>query len=261
MLPSGWESEFVAGEGLARVFFSACAFSRVAWQKALHAKTRGAYADIVMLDKQIAVYKLHGDVTIYVLGSHDNNELILAAALETIQDALEILLRGHVSRRALLENFDYVLLVIDETIDKGVLIETDAQVIATRCAMSDRPAAFTRKRREIVLFLLCCGLIISSFVCSAARADAEPDYRHCEGSDYSQFEKLKKRKRPPRVISCPPSSLTFSLTCARCAPRAPPFQTLSTCGSFWRASQRCERCSGRPLRRRVSSIRATSLAP
>ena len=112
-------------------------------QKALHTKTRGAYADIVMLDKQIAVYKASGDVTIYVLGSHDNNELVLVAALESIQEALEILLRGHVSKRGMLENFDYVLLAIDETIDKGVLIETDPQTIATRCAMSDRPAAFT----------------------------------------------------------------------------------------------------------------------
>jgi hypothetical protein len=97
-----------------------------------------------MLDKQIAVYKLHADVSIYVLGSHDNNELILVAALESIQEALEILLRGSLSKKALLENFDFVLLVIDETIDKGVLIETDAHVIANRCAMSDRPAAFTR---------------------------------------------------------------------------------------------------------------------
>jgi hypothetical protein len=65
--------------------------------------------------------------------------------LESIQEALEILLRGPISKKSLLENFDYLLLVIDETIDKGVLIETDAQMIANRCAMSDRPAAFTRK--------------------------------------------------------------------------------------------------------------------
>jgi hypothetical protein len=136
---------------LLQVFFACRPFLTpvCAVQKALHAKTRGAYADIVMLDQQIAVYKLHGDATIYVLGSHDNNELVLAAALDTLQEALEILLRGHLSKRTLLENFDYVLLAIDETVDKGVLIETDAQVIATRCAMSDRPAAFTRELTRV----------------------------------------------------------------------------------------------------------------
>ncbi len=54
-------------------------------------------------------------------------------------------MRGSLSKKTLLENFDYLLLAIDETIDKGVLIETDAHMIANRCAMSDRPAAFTRK--------------------------------------------------------------------------------------------------------------------
>ena len=96
-----------------------------------------------MLDKQIAVYKVMGDATMYVLGSHDDNELILVAALEAMTESLEILLHGHVSQRTLLENFDYVLLVIDETVDKGVMIETDSQQIATRVSMSDRPAAMT----------------------------------------------------------------------------------------------------------------------
>lgn len=96
-----------------------------------------------MLDKQIAVYKLLGDVTVYVLGSHDDNELILVAALDAMTEALDILLHGHLSKRSLLENFDYVLLTIDETVDKGVLLETDSQAIATRVSMSDRPAALT----------------------------------------------------------------------------------------------------------------------
>ena len=108
----------------------------------MHLKTRGAaYADIVMLDEQIAVYKPLGvDATLYVLGSHENNELILVAALDAMSDALEMLLR-QLSKRTLLENFDYVLLVVDETVDKGVLIESDAQLIASRVAMSDKGSA------------------------------------------------------------------------------------------------------------------------
>lgn len=134
------------GERIASRFFQGpgTVSEQRSFERALHAKTRGAYADIVMLDRHIAVYKLYGDVAVYVLGSHDDNELVLVAALDTLQEALEVLLRGHVSKRALLENFDYVLLAIDETVDKGILIETDAQVIATRCAMTDRAAAFTR---------------------------------------------------------------------------------------------------------------------
>lgn len=51
----------------------------------------------------MAVYKALGDVTLYVLGWHDDNELLLQSALDTIHDALDTLLRGHVNRRTLLE--------------------------------------------------------------------------------------------------------------------------------------------------------------
>jgi hypothetical protein len=33
-------------------------------------------------------------------------------------------LRGHVSKKTMLENFDFVLLVIDETVDRGIVMET-----------------------------------------------------------------------------------------------------------------------------------------
>merc|ERR1711916_115731 len=125
-----------------------------AFEKTLHNKTRGAYAEIVMLDKQIAVYKNVGDTTLYVLGGHEGNELVLAGALETILESLDTLLRGHVSKRALLENYDYLLLVIDEIIDKGVLMETDAQAVATRCSMSDRPATLTPLHEQTLAQIL-----------------------------------------------------------------------------------------------------------
>jgi hypothetical protein len=107
-----------------------------------------------MLDKQIAVYKLLGDVTIYVLGSHDDNELLLVSGLEAMCEALDILLHGHISKHSLLENFDYLLLVIDETVDKGILIETDPQIIATRTSMSDRPAQFTALHEQTLSQLI-----------------------------------------------------------------------------------------------------------
>lgn len=80
-----------------------------------------------------------GDVTLYVLCNHDENELVAQGCLDALVESLDALLRGHVSRRSMLENYDYVLLAIDETVDSGVLLETDPLLIAQRCAMSDRP--------------------------------------------------------------------------------------------------------------------------
>lgn len=113
-----------------------------AFEKALHTKTRSQYSDIVMLDKQIAVYKNNADATVYVLGLLQDNELILQAVLDTIQGALETLLRT-VNKRSMLENYDFVLLVLDEVLDRGIVLETDVGLVCSRVSMSDRPAALT----------------------------------------------------------------------------------------------------------------------
>ena len=75
------------------------------------------------------------------------------SALEALFQAISLLLRGLCDRRTLLENLDYVVLVMDEVIDKGqvnywtiilygificytwnfsVLLETDYEAIAER---------------------------------------------------------------------------------------------------------------------------------
>ncbi len=41
------------------------------------------------------------------------------------------------------QNFDFLLLVLDETIDRGVVLETDAALVVARTSMAERPAAFT----------------------------------------------------------------------------------------------------------------------
>jgi coatomer subunit zeta len=47
---------------------------------------------------------------------------MLHAALVAFSDALSMLLRNQVEKRALLENLDLVLLCLDETIDDGYVL-------------------------------------------------------------------------------------------------------------------------------------------
>lgn len=75
--------------------------------------------DIILYDAHLAVYRHVTDVVIYVMGNSDENELMLNSALSAFCDALQVLLRGQVERRAVLENFDLVMLCLDETIDDG----------------------------------------------------------------------------------------------------------------------------------------------
>ena len=75
--------------------------------------------DIILYDGQLAVYKHTADVVFYIIGNAEENELMLSLALNSFYDALAMLLRHQVEKRVILENYDLVMLCLDETIDDG----------------------------------------------------------------------------------------------------------------------------------------------
>lgn len=113
--------------------------AKLAFEKSIFNKTQRtnarSEAEIGLFDGVIVVYKFAADLHFFVTGSDDENELILAQALAAFFDAVHLLLRGAVEKRTVLENLDLVLLCLDEILDGGILLETDANVIAGRVAM------------------------------------------------------------------------------------------------------------------------------
>ncbi|KAH9976354.1 coatomer protein [Lactifluus volemus] len=97
-----------------------------------------AYGDIILYDGHLAVYRHSLDLLFYMLGEPLENELMLHSALSAFMDALHVLLRNQVEKRAVLENLDCVILCLDETIDDGIIVETDPTTIASRVS---RPRA------------------------------------------------------------------------------------------------------------------------
>lgn len=110
------------------------AFEKNLWNKTRATNARGE-AEIVMFDDYIAVYKALGDLTFYVAGSQQENELILYTVLQALYESVSVLLRQQVEKKTVLENLDLVLLAIDELCDGGVVLETEPAVIASRATM------------------------------------------------------------------------------------------------------------------------------
>ncbi|KAH9889380.1 coatomer protein [Cubamyces lactineus] len=111
-----------------------------AFEKGLFQKTKKAGGDIILYDSHLAVYKHSLDLIFYIIGDPAENELMLYAALVAFSDAVHMLLRNQVEKRGVLENLDLVLLCLDETIDDGIIVETDSTSIASRVS---RPKADT----------------------------------------------------------------------------------------------------------------------
>ncbi|WIA32292.1 hypothetical protein OEZ86_003138 [Tetradesmus obliquus] len=113
--------------------------SQANYEKSVFAKTsrtnaRGE-AEIIMFDDYLVVYKCLGDLMFYVTGSLNENELILYSVLQAFYEATSTLLRQQVDKKTVLENLDLLLLVMDEIVDGGLILETDPQTVASRVTM------------------------------------------------------------------------------------------------------------------------------
>mmetsp|Transcript_4038 Transcript_4038/g.12306 ORF Transcript_4038/g.12306 Transcript_4038/m.12306 type:complete len:176 (+) Transcript_4038:119-646(+) len=111
-----------------------------AFEVRLFEKTRRNRSEIVMLDNSVIVYRIKMDCFLYVSGSSDENELILYSVLACLHESISQLLRHAVEKHSLLENLDYVLLAIDEIVDRGIILDADWESITGKVAMKGAEA-------------------------------------------------------------------------------------------------------------------------
>ncbi|XP_065868469.1 coatomer subunit zeta-1-like [Euphorbia lathyris] len=114
--------------------------AKLSFEKSLFTKTMKSNArteaEITMFENHIIVYKFVQDLHFYVTGGDDENELILASVLQGFFDSVSLLLRSTVDKREALENLDLIFLCLDEIIERGMILETDANVIAGKVAVN-----------------------------------------------------------------------------------------------------------------------------
>ena len=110
------------------------AFEAKLFKKTKHTTAR-AEAEVIMMDSLVAIFRATSDTRFYIIGSALENELILTCVLDALHDALHTLLRGQLERRPLLDALETVMLAVDELIDGGMILESDANAIASRVQM------------------------------------------------------------------------------------------------------------------------------
>jgi len=112
---------------------------QLAFEERLFKKTQKTSArvdaDIIPFEGMTVIYKFTADVFTYWLCDDNENELILLSCQAALEEALSNLLRGQVGKRMVVENLDLLLLCIDEIVDEGLILETDATQIIQRAAM------------------------------------------------------------------------------------------------------------------------------
>ncbi|CDF90917.1 probable Coatomer subunit zeta [Zygosaccharomyces bailii] len=102
------------------------------FEKQLFNKTHKQDSEILIFEDHLVLYKEYLDVTLYLIGSIEENEMVLQLAFSAFKDSLDLILNSGIDKKNIQEHYDMVLLAIDETIDHGVILETDPAAIASR---------------------------------------------------------------------------------------------------------------------------------
>lgn len=102
------------------------------FEKRLFQKTHKQDSEIMVFEDRLVFYREYLDVTLCLIGSMDENEIVLQQAFTAFKDSLDLILNSGIDKRNIQEHYDMVLLAIDETVDNGIILETDPATIASR---------------------------------------------------------------------------------------------------------------------------------
>ena len=88
------------------------------------------------VDNYVAIFRTYSDMTIFIVGMADDNELILGMVLDCIHECFDRIFKGQIERRSLISNMSGVILVIDELFDQGIIMNLEPTIILTRIKTS-----------------------------------------------------------------------------------------------------------------------------
>ncbi|EAR94478.2 clathrin adaptor complex small chain (macronuclear) [Tetrahymena thermophila SB210] len=83
------------------------------------------------------LFKILSDVQIYIIADPDENEALLAAALKCLVDSMSNFSKEQINNKIVCENYEGLILIIDEIIDQGIIVNIEPGVIISRYTMLD----------------------------------------------------------------------------------------------------------------------------
>jgi len=128
----------MAGNILHSSYFSSTADAARKYEQSLFKETSKIWNKQIMLGKQTiafadvsVVFQRLGELIIFVSGSDEADEIILAELHETILKVLNELLNGVITEKELLnvENYGKFLVCLDEILSRGVIENMDAESV------------------------------------------------------------------------------------------------------------------------------------
>lgn len=112
---------------------SQTAFERTLAGKIAGSKTTSATpteGDVMLVDGHTVIFHCDPELSFFVVGPGDENELVLSSVMLCIYESLTSLLKAQtLDRRTLQDGFTTLVLVLDEIVDEGIVLETNSAAV------------------------------------------------------------------------------------------------------------------------------------
>ncbi|KAJ3441124.1 coat protein (coatomer) zeta [Anaeramoeba flamelloides] len=107
------------------------------FEKSIFDKTKTKGVDVILQDNLVTVTKTLPEFRIFVSGNEDENEMILFSVLNTIYETLLLVFKAQFQLSILMENLDFIMLTIDEVVDRGIILELDSEIVVNRALIRE----------------------------------------------------------------------------------------------------------------------------
>lgn len=99
--------------------------------------SRSETTEIILIEDFFVILRIVNDVLLAVIARENQNDLLMAEYMSTLHNCLHSILANNVCKKKVQERLDQVLLVIDESLERGFFFELDAPTIVSRINMMD----------------------------------------------------------------------------------------------------------------------------
>lgn len=108
------------------------------YESSLFQRTRKQLgSEIIALRNTFVLFRVQSDIVVYVTAVEGENELFVSGFLDSLLEVLNSgslagIGKGLLDKRSFLNAYDMVVLVLDDMIENGVVVDTDVQAIVER---------------------------------------------------------------------------------------------------------------------------------
>ncbi|EEQ99652.1 zeta-coat protein, putative [Perkinsus marinus ATCC 50983] len=99
--------------------------------------------EVALVDEYVVLVRQSNDVMLAVLARESENDIMMLDFITSLYQVLCNITHNNVCRKKVIEKLDLVFLMIDEAVEKGVILETDSGVITSRIKMQSEESSTT----------------------------------------------------------------------------------------------------------------------